>query len=221
MRAWRLCRLILLLLAGMPAALASLQATATMPGRLPSLLHVLERDIGGMLEQSELLRGRLDVAFDVEGAGGRLAGIYDGDYRSNWRALRQTMMRIERNLGGLRSALRESDDGRAGDILLSMRVELSTMSLALIELAEAEGAAARQEALGRMDMALHSLDGAVAAIWALGPKNAGEFAAGVASTAVVGSTGEAGASGAGNPLHDHRAGFDPPIPERESAPDHD
>lgn len=189
--------LLLLLVVGMLPVVTVHRAAATMPVGGQHVLHAIERDIGGMLEQGELLRSRLRLPFDVEGPGVRLAGIHDGDYRSTWRALRQSMLRLERNLARLRPTLRENADGGGGEILLAMRVELSAMSLALTELAGAEGEAARNEALARLDASLQSLDGAVAATWALDPQRVDEpMAIGALAADLSGNTDAVDRSGA-------------------------
>ncbi len=208
--------LLLLLIVGMLPVVPAHRAAAMMPVGGQHVLHAIERDIGGMLEQGELLRSRLGLPFDAEGPGVRLAGIHDGDYRSTWRALRQSMLRLERNLARLRPTLREDADGRGGEILLAMRVELSAMSLALTELAGADGEAARNEALARLDSSLQSLDGAVAATWALDPQRIEQSMAVGAQTADLSGNADAvDRSGAADAVDDDRAGGVRPIAEDE------
>jgi hypothetical protein len=151
------------------AALLSVQVAAATPRPATmALLRGVERDLGAAIAQIEVLNGRLDAAAGAEGPGAGLVGIADGSYRSALHALLRGTQRLERGLTALWPSLRRSDDRGAGEVLLAMRVELSTMSLARSELT-AEGEDRRAAALERLRSSLHMLDGAVAAAWSLVP----------------------------------------------------
>jgi hypothetical protein len=150
-------------------AIAPSDCAEATPAGMGGLLRTVERDVGAMIEQASVMRGRLGDAIGGEGPGAAIVGIADGGYLSTVRSLHQATLRLDRRLGELRPRLRRLDDGEAGEILLSMRVELSALTLALGELAATEDAALRAEALDRLGSALTALDGATAAAWTLEP----------------------------------------------------
>lgn len=144
------------------------EATGT-PAAMAGLLRTVERDVGAMTEQVSVMRGRLAERIDGEGPAAQVVGIADGGLLSTMRSLHQATQRIGRRLDELKPRLRQLDETRAGEILLAMRVELSTLALALGELAASDDAGARVRALDQLSRALAALDGATAAVWTLGP----------------------------------------------------
>mgnify|MGYP001243328470 CR=1 FL=1 len=142
---------------------------AATPAAMAGLLRTVERDVGAMSEHVSMMRGRLGEPIDGEGPGARVVGIADGGFLSTVRSLHQASLRIERRLEQLKPRLRQLDESRAGEIVLAMRVELSTLTLALGDLAASEDPLARAQALDQLGRALAALEGATAAVWTLGP----------------------------------------------------
>lgn len=159
---------MLVLLAALPGG----REAAATPAAMAGLLRTVERDVGAMAEQVSVMRGQLDQRIEGEGPGSRVVGIADGGFLSTMRSLHQASLRIERRLAQLKPRLRQLDEARAGEILLAMRVELSTLALALADLVDARDPEVRALALDQLTRALSALDGATAAVWTLDPSSA-------------------------------------------------
>ena len=158
----RRCRL-LPALAPVLVLLVALPATAA-----PGVFGTLDRlalDIRGAMAHVARLRDRLDdpPAGGLAAASppADIAGIADGGYASTVASLRWASRGLDRRLAALRAAVGRPESPEQAEILLLMRVELSSLLWTLDELGAGgrspPTAAERAAALDRLNVSLEQL----------------------------------------------------------------